>query len=484
MKIQKQNPQELILSAVNDISSFIAPTYGPAGRGVLIDEETGETSVLDDGYSIVEKFELEDEFRNAVIKLIKETSRKTNKRAGDGTTTSILLMAALVREILSDQTGFVKPNYKIISESLKKGLSEAVIQLRASAKKIKTQKDLEAVAFNVFNDPEHAKLIAQVIHAVGTDGVVSIEDSDTFKTTTEVVSGFSIDRGYLSPYMAGESEETELKNPVVILTDETIASVEQIAPLMEQAIKEGRTNFLIVADDITGAALNILVMNKLRGLINVVGIKAPSMGDKRREILEDLAIFVGGTVITSRAGRTLASASLSDCGSAEKVIASKDKTILLDGSGDKKAIAERVATLRPFTEKGSDFDREGYKNRIASLSCGVGIVRVGAHTDSERSAVKAKVEDAVHATGHAFRGGVIEGGGIAFTKLETSSKELNAALQYPRTVLLDNGADALTENVHDAVDVVIAALESAVSMATLLITTSGISTTKKDKPKE
>lgn len=484
MKIQRQNPQELILATVNELSSFIAPTYGPAGRGVLIDEETGETSVLDDGHSIVEKFELEDEFQNAVVKLIKETSRRTNKRAGDGTTTSILLLAAIMREVFSEQTGFVKPNYKLISESIKKGLSEAVIQLRAGAKKIKTQKDLEAVAYNVFNDTEHAKQIAQVIHAVGTDGVVSIADSDTFKTTTEVVSGFSIDRGYLSPYMAEDEEETELKNPVVILTDETISTTDQIASLIEQSIKEGRTHFLIVADDITGEALNTLVMNKLRDVINVVGIKAPSMGDKRREILEDLAIFVGGTVITSRAGRTLATTTLSDCGSAEKVIASKDKTILLDGSGDKKAIAERISTLRPFTEKGSDFDREGYKNRIASLSCGVGIVRVGAHTDAERSAIKAKVEDAIHATSHAFRGGVTDGGGIAFTKLETSSPELNAALQYPRRVLLDNGADALTENVHDAVDVVIAALESAVSMATLLITTSGISTTKKDKPKE
>lgn len=481
MKIHTQDTKTIVLDAISQLDAFVSPTYGPAGRGVLMDSSVTDPVLLDDGFAIVEKFELEDEFRNAVIKFVREVTRKTNTRAGDGTTTSILIMTALVRKVFEENEQLlVKRDYNAIADELRKALTEATEQIRKRAKKIKTKTELQAIALNSYKNQDISNLIASLIYQTGTDGVITVEDSDSPETSAEVVRGFSFDRGYISPYLA-DNKKVVLKNPVIIVTDEEISNLAVIESIINAAIEDGRNEFLIVAHDVTGHALSNLIFNKAKGVIKVAAVKAPGFAQDRLELLEDLAVFVGGRANIARSGNKLSEAKLEHCGTAETVTVTEDMTIIIGGAGNQKVIDERVELLRPYTEKGSEYDRTRYKRRIASLSQGVGVIRVGAHTEAERATIKAKVDDAVHATQLAFRDGVVPGAAKTLMELETSSTLFNEALQYPREVLLKNGKNALSEDVYDAAGVLIAALESATSLASVLITLSGINTDKVEK---
>lgn len=489
MKIYTLLSHPVIISAVDKLEAFVKSTYGAAGRGVLVDNGFSQT-VLDDGFAIVEEFELEDEFENAVVGFIKDTTRKTNKRAGDGTTTSILLAVALIRQALTGGSGvvgasFVRDNYHKIARDYKMALESATEQIRKSAKKIKTVAELVAIAQNSYNNPLIAGIVGRLVHELGEHGLITIEDSETMETTSEVASGFTTDRGYISPYMAGDNGQVVLTNPLIVVTDVTISSSQSLIPLIETALKQGRNHFLFVAEDVIGEALNAMVINKIRsqGNILAIAVRASGYADQRYELLEDLSAVVGAEFVTEKKGRKLDSLSIADCGSAERVVISKDETIIVKGKGSKKAVDARIKSIEPKLQQGSEFEKDRAKQRIAALSSGVGVIKVGAATDAEKRTIKAKVEDAVHATQLAQREGIVRGGGLAFSTLKTKSDLFNTAMQYPRSVLIANGEEEMSDDVNDAVGVIIAALESAVSIATTLITSSGIITTKRDEEK-
>lgn len=482
MKVYSSNPHGVILSAVTKLARFIEPTYGAAGRGILIDKGFIQ-DVFDDGYAAVEEFELEDELENAVIKYVKEATRKTNKRAGDGTTTSVILMSAIIDVALTEwQDALVKPDLNEIAKEIEAASKKVVASITKQAKKIKTVAELERIAQNSYANPEVAEMIADLVHAVGKDGEVAIENSETMETTSEVVKGMTLDRGYISQYMAGKDSDTvTLTNPTIIITDEEIQTLDPIFPVIEEKLKQGNKDFLIIAQDVTGLALQALVVNKLKGNINAVAIKAPGYGDMRYELLEDIATLTGATFMTDKKGRPIASITLEDVGTAKKIDVNKDETLILEGAGKDDALKARVDIIRPLTEKGSEFDKDKAKTRIAKLTGGIGVIKVGANTETEQRAKKMKIEDAVHSTKLAFKDGVIPGVAVTYASAKSGSKILDAALQAPYGVLVKNGKKAISEDIQDAAGVAIASLESAVSLAVALLTTGGISAPKTEK---
>lgn len=484
MKKYTTDPKPIILSALSKLHDLVKPTYGPAGKGTLLDKGF-EQSIVDDGFAIIEEFELSNELEQAVIKFVRDVSRQTNKLAGDGTTTSFLLMYAVLQEAFKQSAhALTKSDDTAIAEELKLAVVEAIKQLQKNAKKIKTVEELERIALNSYSNPVIAKLIAAMVHSIGVDGTITIEDSETMQTTTEVVTGLTLDRGHISPYMAGSNGgANELKNPLILITDEAIANIDSIISILDPELKAGRKDFLIIADDVLGSALNTLVINRLNGNANVVCIKAPGYGERRADFLEDIAVVVGATVLTHKKGRPLSSVTREDLGTAKTVTVSQDDTVIVGAAGSKASLDARIAQIRPLTLSGAEFDKKNAKSRIAALTGGIAVINVGAPTESEQKAIKMKVEDAVHATQLAFKEGVVLGGGEALAKLKTNSPLLNAALQYPRQVLVENGR--LTKGAEDALGVVKAALESAVSVAATLITCAGIITEEREaKTKE
>lgn len=477
-------PKPVILSALQKVHDLVKPSYGPAGKGVLLDRGF-EQSIVDDGFAIIEEFELKDELEQAVVKYIRDVSRQTNKVAGDGTTTSFLLTYALVKEAFkAAENSLVSADDTATAAELQEAIGEALKQLQKAAKKIKTVEELERIALNSYKNPAIAKLIAEMVHKVGTEGVIAIENSDTMETTTDVVTGLTIDRGYISPYMAGkDGGPNELKQPTIIITDEPIVSIEPLKAILEGTLTQGKKDILIIADSVDGQALNTFVINRLNGNANIVCIKAPGYGDRRYDLLEDIAVVTGATFLTSKKGRPLSSINAADLGMAKTVTITQDDTTIIEGAGSKQALNARIAEIKPLTTKGAEFDKEHARRRIASLIGGVGVINVGAPTESEQKAIKMKVEDAVHATQLAFKDGVVAGGGEAFAKLETSSALLNTALHYPKQVLQENGKHSLSKGAEDAAGVAKAALENAVSVAVTLITCAGIVTDEREDKK-
>lgn len=503
---------------IDKVADAVKVTLGPKGRNVILGKTYGGPTITNDGVSIAKEIDLKDKFENLGAELIKQVAEKTNDVAGDGTTTATVIAQALVREGLK----FVETGINPIGvrRGMEAAKNEVIEILKKNSKKISSKEEIAQVATISAESREMGEMIADVMETVGKDGVVTTEQSQTLGLSKEIVKGMNFDKGFISPYMMTDVEEqtAELANPVILLTDKKISAIADIVPLLNELAKTGKKDVVIIAEDVDGEALATLIVNKLRGVINVLAIKAPEFGDSRKAMLEDIALLCGATVISEDKGMKLESAEIAMLGSAQKVIATKDSTTIVGGKGKKKEIDARVAEIKKLIEKSeSDYDREKLKKRMAKLSGGVAVIRVGAPTETELKYMKDKMEDAVSATKAAIEEGIIAGGGTAFAKAAAviSAKNkmnpdhefragyeivLKALYEPLRQIALNAGEqdaavalnkvlesksanfgynakdnkyenDMLKAGIIDPLKVTRTALESAVSVAALLLTT-------------
>ncbi len=412
-----EKARQSIKVGIDKVANAVKVTLGPKGRNAILDKGYGAPTITNDGVSIAKEIELEDKFENIGAELIKEVASKTNDVAGDGTTTSAVLTQAIVREGLKYVAMGVNPVG--IRHGIEVAGREVVKELKAKAKKIESREEITQVATISAEDPEVGKIIAEVIEKVGKDGVVTVEESQTFGLSSEIVEGMQFDKGYISPYMVTNADkmEAELEDPYILITDKKISSLNEILPILEKITQAGKKDIVIIAEEVEGEALATLVVNKLRGTFNALAVKAPGFGDRRKEMLADIAIVTGGKVITEDVGIKLENATLDMLGRARKVIATKDNTTIVDGRGDKKDIESRISQIRREIETSdSDFDKEKLQERLAKLSGGVAVLKVGAATESELTYKKHKVEDALAATKAAVEEGIVAGGGTALVR--------------------------------------------------------------------
>ncbi len=472
MKLTNSNPQKIILSAVKKYSEFIAPTYGPAGKKILIVQNEFNHEAVDDGKRSSQAFELEDELENAIVQYIKETTQKGK----DGTTTAGLMMANIIIEAFKDLDDELKDNdMHGIAQGLKKGLLEAVKALSKASTKIKTKEELYAIAHNSYNDTHIAKLISDTIFEIGKDGILAIEDSKGIETTVEVVNGLEIPKGYNSPYLINHEDKVVLDNPAIIIVNKKINLFNELVPVVKKLAEAGKHDIVVIAEGFGDDVINKCIAYKYAGGLRPLLIETPGYGDKQ-ENLADIAVIVGATVVDDKLIK-LDEMKPEYIGTCETIKATKDKTTILGGSGKTKDyITQLKAQLDKETNK---FNQEKLATRIAVLSGGVAVIKVGAYTENEQKAIKAKVENAVNSTQIAFKGGVVPGAGKALLDIKTSSVLLNQALKAPRKQLETNGAKYLDENTVDPTDVLITALEQAVSIASGLLTMGGISVPKR-----
>jgi len=426
LKFDEQARQEL-KKGVDELANAVKVTLGPRGRNVVLDKGFGTPTITNDGVTIAKEIELEEKFQNMGAELIKEVAEKTNDVAGDGTTTAVVLAQAIVEEGLKNVTAGTDPL------GIKKGIDKAVRatikSLNKIKKPVKTKKEIAQVATIASEDEEVGNLIADVMEEVGKDGVVTVEESQTFGLSKELVEGLQFDKGYISPYMITNAErmEAEYKEPYILLTDQKISAINDILPLLEKLTQAGKKELVIIADEVEGEALATLVVNKLRGTFNALAVKAPGFGDKRKEMLEDIATITGGKVISEEVGLKLENAELNMLGEADKVIAAKENTTIVGGKGNKAEIEDRVKQIKIQLEKSdSEFDREKLQERLAKLSGGVAVIRVGAATETEMKHKKFKIEDALNATRAAIEEGIVPGGGAALIKAVYSMDEFLA----------------------------------------------------------
>lgn len=399
---------------VDKLADTVKVTLGPKGRNVVLDKKFGAPLITNDGVSIAREIELEDPYENMGAQLVKEVATKTNDVAGDGTTTATLLAQAIIREGLKNVTAGANP--MLIRQGIKMAVEVAVEEIKKGSKQVDGKEDIARVATISASDEEVGKLIADAMEKVGNEGVISVEESKTMATELEVVEGMQFDRGYLSAYMVTDAEKMEaiLDNPYILLTDKKISNIQELLPILEQIVQQGR-KLLIVAEDIEGEALATLVVNKLRGTFNCVAVKAPGFGDRRKEMLQDLAILTGGEVIAEELGRDLKEVTLDMLGTAESVKVSKENTVIVNGRGNKIEIADRVSQIkRQIEETTSEFDREKLQERLAKLAGGVALIKVGAATETELKERKLRIEDALAATKAAVEEGIVAGGGTAY----------------------------------------------------------------------
>ena len=415
-------------SGVSTVANAVRVTIGPRGRNVALDKSFGGPRITNDGVSIAKEIELKDKFKNMGAEVIKEVASKTNEVAGDGTTTAMVLTHAIVEE------GFKRTamgaNATVVRRGIEKAASDAVEELKKLSKQVKNQEDIVAVASISAESEELGKTIAETIDKVGKDGVVTVEESQTFGISSEVVEGLEFDKGYVSPYMVTNTEKMEAvaKDAKVLVTDKKISSIQEVLPLLEKLAQTGKKELVIIADDVEGEALATFVVNKLRGTFSVLAIKAPGYGDRKKELLGDIATVLGAQVVTEELGMKLEDVDLDVLGEAGRVVANKDKTVIVDGKGKKTAISDKIAQLKAQLENAdSKFDREKLEERIAKLSGGVAVIRVGAATETEMKYLKDKIEDAVNATKAAIEEGIVPGGGTALVKVaEALSKNKTA----------------------------------------------------------
>ena len=412
--LYKEQAREALKRGVDKITNAVKVTLGPKGRNVVLEKSYGAPTITKDGVTVAKEIELKDKFENIGAELIKEVASKTNDIAGDGTTTAVVLAQAVVAE------GFSAVNAGANPILLKRGMDKAVEYvtktLKARSQKVKGFEKIKEVASISANDPEIGTLIADVFEEVGKDGVVTVEESQTFGMTKEIVEGMQFDRGYISPYMITNPERMEAvyDDPYILITDRKISSVHDIIGILEKLSKTGKRDLVIMADDVEGDALTTLVVNKLRGNFNALAIKAPGFGDRKKEILEDIAVITGGSVIAEEKGIKLESVDLNMLGRAHRVVAKKDDTIIVGGKGKKQDIDKRTAQIRAQIEKTtSEFDREKLQERLGKLSGGVAVIRVGAATETELKEKKFRIDDAVAATRAALEEGIVSGGGVA-----------------------------------------------------------------------
>lgn len=406
--------REGLINGVNKLSDTVKVTLGPKGRNVVLDKKFGSPLITNDGVTIAREIELENRFENMGAQLVREVATKTNDIAGDGTTTATLLAQAIIREGVKNLAAGANP--MIMQKGIKKAVDVAVEEIKNIAIPVETSSAIAQVGAISASDEHVGQMIAEAMEKVGKDGVITVEESNTMGTTLEVVEGMQFGRGYLSPYMMTDTEKMEarLEDPYVLVTDRKISNIQDILPVLEQVVKSGKPLF-IVAEDVEGEALSTLVINKLRGTFNVVAVKAPGFGDRRKEMLKDVAILTGAKMISEDVGIELSSVTINDLGTARKVNVSKDNTVIVDGAGTKEAIEERISMIKKQLENAeSDFDRDKLQERLARLAGGVAVIQVGAATETELKERKLRLEDALAATRAAVEEGIVAGGGTAY----------------------------------------------------------------------
>lgn len=522
----KEQAREALKRGVDKIANAVKVTLGPKGRNVVLDKGFGAPTITKDGVTVAKEIELKDKFENIGAELIKEVASKTGDIAGDGTTTATVLAQAIVAEGFSAVNSGANP--MVLKHGIDRAVEWVIKQLKTNSSKVKGYEKIKEVATISANDPELGKLVADVFQKVGKDGVVTVEESQTFEMTTESVEGMQFDQGYISPYMVTNPErmESAYEDPVILITDKKISSIHDILGLLEKLTKSGKRDLVIIADDVDGDALATLVVNKLRGNFNALAVKVPGFGDRKKEMLEDIAIVTGGQVIAEEKGMKLDSVELQMLGRAHRVVANKDSTTIVGGKGKKADIDKRVAQIKnQILKTTSDFDKEKLQERLAKLSGGVAIIRVGAATETELKEKKFRIEDAIAATRAALEDGIVAGGGIA---LFEAAKELSpktagvaefgdeakglmivkAVLEKPLRVIAENAgkdsnevvqkvmtlepgmgfdaskgeyADMIKSGIIDPLKVVRTALTNAASVASLILTTEAVVT---DLPEE
>ena len=421
-----EDARSSMLRGVDKLADTVKTTMGPKGRNVVLEQSYGTPTITNDGVTIAKSIELENHFENMGAKLVSEVASKTNDIAGDGTTTATVLTQAIVNAGMKNVTSGANPVG--IRRGIDKATEAAVEALKKMSHDVKTKDDIAQIASISAANPEVGKLIADAMEKVGNDGVITIEDSRGVETSVDVVEGMSFDRGYMSQYMVTDNDkmEADLDNPYILITDKKISNIQDILPLLQSVVQEGRS-LLIIADDITGEALPTLVLNKIRGTFNVVAVKAPGFGDRRKAQLQDIAVLTGGTVISDDLGMSLKDATVDQLGQANKVTVTKDSTTIVDGKGSKEAITERVDQIKQAISKStSDFDKEKLQERLAKLSGGVAVVKVGAATETELKEKKYRIEDALNATRAAVQEGFVPGGGTALVNVLPALDDIKA----------------------------------------------------------
>ena len=512
-------------AGVNSLADTVKITLGPKGRNVVLDKKYGAPLITNDGVTIAKEIELDDPFENMGAQLVKEVSTKTNDVAGDGTTTATLLAQAMIHEGLKNLAAGANPI--VVKKGMAKAVEAAVAEVKKQAKTVDGSKDIARVGAVSSGDEEIGKLIADAMEKVSADGVITIEESKTADTYSEVVEGMQFDRGYITPYMATDMEKMEanLDDPYILITDKKISVIADILPILEQIVQSGK-KLLIIAEDVEGEALSTLIVNRLRGTLNVVCVKAPGFGDRRKEMLQDIAILTGGTVISEEVGLELKSATMDMLGRARQVKVTKENTTIVDGAGDSQTIKDRVGQIRTqISTTTSDYDKEKLQERLAKLAGGVAVIKVGAATETEMKEKKLRIEDALNATRAAVEEGVVAGGGTIFVNvipaveallssvegdektgvrivakaLEAPIRQIAANAGLDGSVILENvrtsgktgyGFDAYKEEYCDMVSAGIidpakvtrSALENAASVSAMVLTTESLVADKPEPP--
>ena len=519
-----EDSRRKLLAGVDKLADTVKITLGPKGRNVLIERSYGSPLITNDGVTIAREIELEDQVENMGAQLVKEVATKTNDVAGDGTTTATLLTQSIVREGFKNVTAGANP--MILKKGIAGAVGAAVENLKAAAKPVDDKAAIAQVASVSANDTEIGELIAEAMEKVGKDGVITVEESKTLGTSLDVVEGMQFDRGYLSPYMANnEKMEAVMNKPFILLTDKKLSSIQDIIPLLEGIMKAGRS-LLIVAEDIDGEALATLVLNKLRGTLDVVAVKAPGFGDRRKAMMEDIAVLTGGVVVSEELGYELKETTIDMLGQAETVKVNKDNTVIVGGAGSKEELAARVAQIKASIEETtSDFDREKLQERLAKLSGGVAVINAGAASETELKEKKLRLEDALNATKAAVEEGIVAGGGVSLIRainavkayadkqegdVRTGAKIVERALEEPVRQIAENAGfdgavvvaevkraegnvgfnaanekyeDMIAAGIVDPVKVTRSALQNAASVASMLLTTeAGITQIKEPEP--
>ena len=464
-----------MLAGVDKLANTVKSTIGPKGRNVVLEQSYGAPTITNDGVTIAKAIELEDHFENMGAKLVAEVASKTNDIAGDGTTTATVLTQAIVNEGMKNVTAGANPVG--IRKGIEKATKTAVDSLHKMSHKVESKSDIQQIASISAANEEVGKFIADAMEKVGNDGVITVEESKGIDTSLDVVEGMQFDRGYLSQYMVTDEDkmEADLDNPYILITDKKISNIQEVLPLLQSVVQQGRP-LLIIADDVDGEALPTLVLNKIRGTFNVVAVKAPGFGDRRKEMLQDIAILTGGTVITDDLGLQLKDTTIDQLGSAAKVTVTKENTTIVEGSGDKDKIEERVAQIKKqIAETTSDFDKEKMQERLAKLAGGVAVIKVGAATETELKEQKYRIEDALNATRAAVEEGFVPGGGTALVNtikdvaalkeegdVQTGINIVKRALEEPVRQIAENAGlegsvivEKLKENGIGQIDVVI-----------------------------
>ena len=432
---------------VNQLADTVKITMGPKGRNVVLDKKFGAPLITNDGVTIDKEIELEDPFENMGAQLVKEVATKTNDVAGDGTTTATLLAQAIIREGLKNLAAGANP--MVMKKGIAKATSAAVEAIKANSKKVNGTEDIARVGAVSSSDETIGKLIAEAMEKVSHDGVITVEESKTAETYSEVVEGMQFDRGYITPYMVTDTEKMEavLDDALILITDKKISNIQELLPVLEQVVQSGK-KLLVIAEDVEGDALSTLIVNKLRGTLNVVCVKAPGFGDRRKEMLEDIAVLTGGTVISSDMGYELKEATMDMLGKARQVKISKENTIIVDGAGSADAIKGRVNQIKNQIETTtSDYDKEKLQERLAKMAGGVAIIRVGAATEVEMKEKKLRIEDALNATRAAVEEGIVAGGGTAYVNAVAAVEKLVSEVEGDEKTGVRIIAKALTEPV-------------------------------------